>query len=429
MNTQLFQDTIIQSILDLDVYKINMMNAAHCLYPDTQVRYELIVRSDEDLTELLPEIRQEIMLLDRYHFTDDQIQYLEAKSPYLSKSFLESLRYFRFFPQRQIELGIGQQHSKQPQLTITIQGSWKDTILYETLIMSIVSEVRNRRRWGQIPVEQFRKVLVEKVKMIKHAIAERGITNFKFAEMGTRRRFSASVQRDVLDYLQHEIPNLLVGTSNYHLAREMNLTPIGTVAHEWFMAHQAMVNVRDSQRVALNRWNEVFAGKLGVALSDTIGLDAFLNDFDIRLAKAFSGVRHDSGCPFRWGDRMIAHYQELGIDPLSKTLVFTDGLDFNQALDICEYFKDRIDISFGIGTFLANDMGGWESSEGAVYRPLSMVIKMVACNDSPVAKISDEPEKAMCEDVFFLLNLKQRFGIPIDLDNTIKQLQAMQQIS
>nr|WP_086938913.1 nicotinate phosphoribosyltransferase [Thaumasiovibrio occultus] len=427
MNTQLFQDTIIQSILDLDVYKINMMNAAHCLYPDTQVRYELIVRSEEDLTELLPEIRQEIMLMDRYHFTDDQIQYLEMKSPYLSKSFLESLRYFRFFPQRQVDLGIGQQHSKTPQLTISIHGSWKDTILYETMVMSIVSEVRNRRRWADVPTEQFRRVLAEKVTKLKADIAARNITNFKFAEMGTRRRFSASVQRDLLDYLRHEIPDLLVGTSNYHLAREMNLTPIGTVAHEWFMAHQAMVNVRDSQRVALNRWNEVFAGKLGIALSDTIGLDAFLNDFDIRLAKAFSGVRHDSGCPFKWGDRMIAHYQELGIDPMSKTLVFTDGLDFDSALEICEYFAGRIDISFGIGTFLANDMGGWENANGVNYSPLSMVVKMASCNESPVAKISDEPEKAMCEDLFFLLNLKQRFGLAIDLDDTIRQLENMKE--
>ncbi|CAH0535745.1 Nicotinate phosphoribosyltransferase [Vibrio stylophorae] len=411
MNTALFDDTIIQNLMDLDVYKINMMNAAHSLYPDAMVRYELIVRADEDLSDLLTEVRQEVDKLAFYHFSDDQLHYLEKVAPYLSRSFLNSLRYFKLDPQRQVQIGIGQNSKGQRQLKVSIRGSWKDVILYETLVMSIISEVRNRRRWADLPVEHFRQVLANKVSWLKGQLAERGITNFRFSEMGTRRRFSASVHRDVLDYLNHQIPDLLLGTSNYHLAREMNLTPIGTVAHEWFMAHQAFVNVRDSQRVALEQWHQYFGGALGIALTDTIGIDAFLHDFDQRLSKAYDGVRHDSGCPITWGEQMIAHYQQMGVDPLEKVLVFTDALDFERALEICEHFAGRIQVSFGIGTFLTSDMGEWYNAQGEAYKPLSIVVKMAECNGLPVAKISDEPQKAMCEDGSFLANIKQRFGI------------------
>ncbi|MDW2144459.1 nicotinate phosphoribosyltransferase, partial [Vibrio sp. 1833] len=187
------------------------------------------------------------------------------------------------------------------QLRITINGLWKETILYETIIMSIVSEVRSRQRWSDIPFEQFQTVLEDKVCYLKAELERRNITNFKFADMSTRRRFSFQAQRTMLEYLSKELPQCLTGTSNYHLARELDLTPIGTVAHEWFMGHQALVNVRDSQKIALQRWQKMFNGALGIALTDTIGIDAFLKDFDEELSNAYVGVRHDSGCPFTWG--------------------------------------------------------------------------------------------------------------------------------
>ena len=422
MSACLFSPLFIRSLLDLDAYKINMMQAVHSLYPDVEVRYELIVRSDEDISDLLEEVRQEINHLASLRFSDADIVYLEQHAPHLNRAFLQSLRYFHFQPDRQIEMGIIKQEGKR-QLRIAIQGTWRDTILYETLVMALISEVRSRRHWAQTPADLPMQVLADKVQALKTAIAQRGISNFSLTEMGTRRRFSSQVQRDVIAYLQQEIPELLLGTSNYHFAREFNLKPIGTIAHEWFMGHQALINVADSQRVALEQWLRAFDGQLAIAPTDTLNIDAFLNDFNVHLAKAYDGVRHDSGCPFTWGDKMIAHYEQLGIDPRNKLFIFSDGLNFARALDLCEYFAGRVRVSFGIGTFLTNDLADWKNAQGKVYKPLSIVIKLTECRGRPVAKISDEPQKAMCEDPIFLANLKQRFNIEVDIDALIAELQ------
>ncbi|EIZ1548690.1 nicotinate phosphoribosyltransferase [Vibrio parahaemolyticus] len=426
MTTTLFSSRIIQSALDFDVYKVNMMSAVAALYPDAMVSYKFIVRSEEDLSELLPEVKAEVLKLQDVRFTEDEIAYMKHVAPYLKPEFVEALRHFRFNPQSDVSFHNKTMSDGSSQLRITINGLWKETILYETIIMSIVSEVRSRQRWSDIPFEQFQTVLEDKVRYLKAELERRNITNFKFADMSTRRRFSFQAQRTMLEYLSKELPQCLTGTSNYHLARELDLTPIGTVAHEWFMGHQALVNVRDSQKIALQRWQKMFNGALGIALTDTIGIDAFLKDFDEELSHAYVGVRHDSGCPFTWGEKMIAHYESLGIDPMTKTLVFTDGLNFEQALDICEHFQGRVQVSFGIGTSLANDMGNYVNDQGEAYQPLSIVIKMVTCNGSPVAKISDEPEKAMCEDIFFLMNLKRRFEQPLDLNECRKLIDRLE---
>ncbi|ELA9371294.1 nicotinate phosphoribosyltransferase [Vibrio parahaemolyticus] len=426
MTTTLFSSRIIQSALDFDVYKVNMMSAVAALYPDAMVSYKFIVRSEEDLSELLPEVKAEVLKLQDVRFTEDEIAYMKRVAPYLKPEFVEALRHFRFNPQSDVSFRNKTMSDGSSQLRITINGLWKETILYETIIMSIVSEVRSRQRWSDIPFEQFQTVLEDKVRYLKAELERRNITNFKFADMSTRRRFSFQAQRTMLEYLSKELPQCLTGTSNYHLARELDLTPIGTVAHEWFMGHQALVNVRDSQKIALQRWQKMFNGALGIALTDTIGIDAFLKDFDEELSNAYVGVRHDSGCPFTWGEKMIAHYESLGIDPMTKTLVFTDGLNFEQALDICEHFQGRVQVSFGIGTSLANDMGNYVNDQGEAYQPLSIVIKMVTCNGSPVAKISDEPEKAMCEDIFFLMNLKRRFEQPLDLNECRKLIDRLE---
>ncbi|EGR0745553.1 nicotinate phosphoribosyltransferase [Vibrio parahaemolyticus] len=426
MTTTLFSSRIIQSALDFDVYKVNMMSAVAALYPDAMVSYKFIVRSEEDLSELLPEVKAEVLKLQDVRFTEDEIAYMKRVAPYLKPEFVEALRHFRFHPQSDVSFHNKTMSDGSSQLRITINGLWKETILYETIIMSIVSEVRSRQRWSDIPFEQFQTVLEDKVRYLKAELERRNITNFKFADMSTRRRFSFQAQRTMLEYLSKELPQCLTGTSNYHLARELDLTPIGTVAHEWFMGHQALVNVRDSQKIALQRWQKMFNGALGIALTDTIGIDAFLKDFDEELSNAYVGVRHDSGCPFTWGEKMIAHYESLGIDPMTKTLVFTDGLNFEQALDICEHFQGRVQVSFGIGTSLANDMGNYVNDQGEAYQPLSIVIKMVTCNGSPVAKISDEPEKAMCEDIFFLMNLKRRFEQPLDLNECRKLIDRLE---
>ncbi len=411
MNATLFSNPIIQSLLDLDVYKINMMQAAFTLYPETQVRYELIVRSNEDLSHLESDVAIELEKLANLSFSTSDLQYLTQAAPYLTQDFIGYLSQFQLKPTQQTKVYTKVNSDGTRQLAVEVNGIWHQVILYETLIMSIVSELRNRTLWASIPEEQVIQVLNNKIDYLEQQIGEHKLTGFKFSEMGTRRRFSAKVQERVLTTLSEKIPQHLIGTSNYHLAKKHQLFAVGTVAHEWFMAHQVLYPLPKFQKVALTQWLKHFNNQLGIALTDTIGIEAFLEDFDLPLATAYAGVRHDSGCPFYWGEKMIEHYQSLGIDPLEKTLVFTDGLNFATAIDIAKRFNGRVQISFGIGTFLANDMGGWENSQGQQYKALSMVVKMTECNGSAVAKISDEPEKAMCKDAHFLSRLKQEYGL------------------
>jgi nicotinate phosphoribosyltransferase len=399
-----------------------MQQAVFERYPNTEVRYEFVVRSDESLEDDFATIRAEINKLPSLRLTDSEAKHLQSM-PFFSNAYIAALRDFTFEPERNVKMRIEKDKKGRNQLRISVVGSWFKTILYEVKVLAIVSEIRNRRLWGNIPHEQFRKTLFNKVKDLKAKLEERNITNFKLAEMGTRRRFSSVTQRYAVEYLQKMIPEHFVGTSNVQLAREYGLKAIGTVAHEYFMAHQAFTNVALSQKMALDVWDDVFRGRLGIALTDTIGSGAFREDFDYKYANSFSGVRHDSGCPFAWGDKFIAHYESLGIDPMTKTLVFTDGLDFDKCLDICEYFAGRIDVSFGVGTFISADMGEWLNEDETKYKALSIVMKIVEVNGQPVAKISDEPTKAICESEIYLANLRERFGLPQQpaLEKTVRE--------
>ncbi|MDP5252678.1 MULTISPECIES: nicotinate phosphoribosyltransferase [unclassified Vibrio] len=421
MCATVFSPSIIQSLLDLDAYKINMMQAIHTFYPDVEVRYELIVRSDEDLSPLISDIHSQIQSLAGLSFSPDDIDYLKQHAPHLKTSFLNTLHYFRFTPSEQVQLGFVEHHDRK-QLSISIRGAWRDTILYETLVMAIISEVRSRQYWHSVSAQHIKNVIDDKVQHLKSELMKRNIDNFSLTEMGTRRRFSSQAQDIILSVLTKEIPQCLVGTSNIHFARKYDLTPIGTIAHEWFMGHQAFSHVADSQQQALKQWLNAFNGQLAIAPTDTISIDAFLNDFSPQLAKAYDGVRHDSGCPYTWGDKLIAHYQQLGIDPKSKLFIFSDGLNFDQALDICQYFAGRVNVSFGIGTFLTNDLGEYYNNEGELYHPLSIVVKLVECQHRPVAKISDEPKKAMCEDPIFLAHVKKTFNLDLNLEQLCETL-------
>ena len=198
---------------------------------------------------------------------------------------------------------------------------------------------------------------------------------------------------------------MIGGTSNVHLAREYDLKPIGTMAHEWLMAHQQLgPRLVDSQQAALDCWVREYRGQLGIALTDCITMDAFLDDFDLYFAKLFDGLRHDSGDPLAWAEKAIAHYRRLGIDPLSKTLVFSDGLDMPKALQLFRALRGKINVSFGIGTNLTCDIPGVE--------PMNIVLKMTACNGHPVAKISDAPGKTQCRDENFVAYLRHVFNVP-----------------
>ena len=398
MSDSMFGERIVRNLLDTDFYKITMMQAVLHNYPNTEVEWEFRCRNEEDLSPYLAEIRYQIEQLAELSVTHDQLAYLE-KIPFIKPDFIRFLSLFRF-NLRYVHVGL----DDIGQLAIRVRGPWLHVILYEIPLLAIVSEVRNRYRYREVRMEQVGERLYQKLDWLRQEASVHELAGLRLADFGTRRRFSYPVQEAVVHILKQDFPGHFVGTSNVHLAREYDLKPIGTMAHEWFMAHQQLgPRLVDSQVAALECWVREYRGLLGIALTDCIGMDAFMRDFDLYFAKLFDGLRHDSGDPLAWAEKAIAHYQRLGIDPASKTLIFSDGLDFAKALQLYRALHERINVSFGIGTQLTCDIPG--------VKPMNMVIKMTACNGAPVAKISDSPGKTQCRDENFVSYLKHVFAV------------------
>ena len=397
MGESVFAERIVQNLLDTDFYKLTMMQAVLHNYPNVEVEWEFRCRNTEDLTPYLAEIRYQIERLAEISITADQLAFLE-RIPFLKPDFIRFLSLFRFnlrYVQTSIEDG---------QLCIRLRGPWLHVILYEIPLLAIVSEVRNRYRYREVALEQASEQLYRKLDWLKGEASSSELAGFQVADFGTRRRFSYRVQEQMVHILKRDFPGRFVGTSNVHLAREFDLKPIGTMAHEWLMAHQQLgPRLIDSQIAALDCWVREYRGLLGIALTDCITTDAFLRDFDLYFAKLFDGLRHDSGDPLLWAEKAILHYENLGIDPRSKTLVFSDGLNLEKSLRLYRALHGRIQVSFGIGTNLTCDIPGVE--------PMNIVIKMTACNGQPVAKISDTPGKTQCRDDNFVNYLKHVFRV------------------
>ncbi|EHY78721.1 nicotinate phosphoribosyltransferase [Pseudomonas kunmingensis] len=397
MSSSAFSDQIIQSLLDTDFYKLTMMQAVLHHYPNAEVEWAFRSRSAEDLTPYLGEIRQQIEALAELQMTSEELAYLE-RIPYMQPDFIRFLGLFRF-DLRYLHVNI-----EDGELVMHLRGPWLHVILFEVPLLAIVSEVRNRARYPEVTLDQARDRLDEKLSWLCSQASEEELASFTLADFGTRRRFSFAVQAMVVDRLQRNFPGRFAGTSNVHLARTQNVKPMGTMAHEWIMAHQQLgPRLIDSQVAALDCWVREYRGALGIALTDCITMDAFLRDFDLYFAKLFDGLRHDSGDPLVWAEKAIAHYQRLGIDPRTRQLIFSDGLDLAKALEIHRALVDRSNPSFGIGTGLTCDIPGVE--------PTNMVIKMTACNGQPVAKISDSPGKTMCRDEAFVSYMRHVFGV------------------
>ncbi len=397
MAESVFADRIVQNLLDTDFYKLTMMQAVLHNYPNAEVEWEFRCRNAEDLTPYLAEIRHQIERLAEISITHDQLGFLE-RIAFMKPDFIRFLSLFRFnlrYVHTSVEDG---------QLCIRLRGPWLHVILYEIPLLAIISEVRNRYRYPHIVLEQASEQLYKKLDWLKGEASASELSGFQLADFGTRRRFSYRVQEEVVHILKRDFPGRFVGTSNVHLARELDVKPIGTMAHEWFMAHQQLgPRLIDSQIAALDCWVREYRGLLGIALTDCITMDAFLKDFDLYFAKLFDGLRHDSGDPLQWAEKAIRHYESLGIDPLSKTLIFSDGLNMPKALELYRALHGRINVSFGIGTNLTCDIPGVE--------PMNIVIKMTACNGHPVAKISDTPGKTQCLDENFVAYLKHVFRV------------------
>ena len=267
-------------------------------------------------------------------------------------------------------------------------------------MLAIINEVYFRRNYPDLSEDEGLRRLDEKIGLL---LSEPDNDELRISDYGTRRRFSREWQRKVISILKDRLGPMLSGTSNVLFAKEFGLIPLGTMAHEYLQACQALgPRLRDSQVFGFEQWAKEYRGDLGIALSDVYGMEPFLKDFDMYFCKLFDGARHDSGDPFLWGERMIEHWRLNKCDPHSKSLIFSDALTIPRVIELYRRFRGRVGLGFGIGTNLMNDRGP---------RPLNVVIKMVKCGGQPVAKISDTPEKGMCEDEGYLHYLRQVFGI------------------
>jgi nicotinate phosphoribosyltransferase len=389
---------IIRSLLDTDLYKFTMMQVVLHHFPGAQVEYRFKCRNASvDLTPFMEEIREEIRGLCALRFTPPELDYLRSFR-FMKSDYVDLLGLFgldeRF-------IAVTRRADSPTEIDITIKGPWLHTILFEVPVLAIVSEVYYRNTVREPDLDEGRRRLAAKI-ALANGVAD---GDFRIADYGTRRRFSRMWHEEVVRTLKHGLGPKFVGTSNVDLAMREGLTPLGTMAHEYLQACQAVgPRLVDSQHFAFEMWAKEYRGDLGIALSDVAGMDAFLRDFDLYFCKLFDGVRHDSGDPFEWGEKLLAHYRRMRIDPKTKTMVFSDQLNIPLAIRLYEHFKGRTNIAFGIGTNLTNDVG---------YEALQIVIKMTRCNGQPVAKISDEPSKTMDYDPSYVAYLREVFQVPL----------------
>jgi nicotinate phosphoribosyltransferase len=391
---------VIQSLLDTDLYKFTMWQAMLHRHPQTQAEYTFVCRNTPayPLAELLPEVNRELDHLCSLRFAPPELDYLRAMR-FIRSDFVDFLRIFSF------QRDFIRAEADGPDLRITARGPQVHVMGFEILVLAIVNELYFRRFDAAAALREGRARLAAKVQLLDSFAAEAPERHpFELFDFGVRRRYSRDWQREVLATLQARAPRQFKGTSNVQLAMELGLVPIGTMAHEYLQTFQALgtVRLRDHQKAALEDWVQEYRGDLGTALTDVVGMEAFLADFDLYFAKLFDGLRHDSGDPIWWGELALAHYAKLRIDAHTKRLVFSDGLTVTKAIELYRHFADRVQLGFGIGTHLSNDLGP---------KPLNIVMKLTHANGQPVAKLSDSPGKTLCEDETFLAYLRQVFGV------------------
>lgn len=383
-------EPVICSLLDTDLYKLTMMQCIFHQFAQTEVEYHFKSRKPLDLKPFYSEIQYEIHALCQLKFTDDELSYLRSLS-FFKADFIDFLHTFQL-QEKHIHLKL------EDELTLTIKGPWVATILFEVPVLGIISEIYHR---AQYPTEDFviaRERLLSKVEFVKSKAPK-----LRFSDFGTRRRFSSAWQAEVIHTLHEQLPNAFIGTSNVHFAKMYGLRPIGTMAHEFLQACQVLApHILGSQAFALEAWLREYPSELGIALTDVLTMDIFLQEFNRDLAMRYQGLRQDSGDPITWGDKALQHYEALGISAIDKTFVFSDGLTVPTAANIAKYFQGKCQTVFGIGTNLTNDMG---------HPSLDIVIKMTYANQKPVIKISDSKGKMVCEDPQFIIQVKDIFNI------------------
>lgn len=379
-------EPIIKSLLETDMYKFSMGQAIYHQFSDYKTTWTFKCRNKDVhfSPEMVEEIRDQIKAYCDLRFTEDELDYLNnivwIKGSYVDFLRIWKPRYADFEITTDAECG----------LSIETKGTWLNTSMYEIPTLAIVNEVFFRMTYDY---EKLMKSFEERLNHKLTGLIDGTYNLGAFSEFGLRRRLSAEAQELAVKTLcsQKYPGSTCVGTSNVYLAKKYHLTPVGTMAHEWIMCvgqgnHKH--NPAYSNWYSLDAWVKEYGVLNGTALTDAITTDCFLEDFQLTYATLFSGVRHDSGDPYEWGDKMIEHYKALGIDPSTKTLLFSDSLNFEKADKLHSYFNGRSKVAFGIGTFISND---------TEVPALNIVMKTTACNGMDVAKISDTPGKGMCK--------------------------------
>lgn len=392
---------VVQSLLETDLYKFTMWQALLHSHPNAQTEYAFVCRNTPayPLSDLKNDVERELDQLCALNFTEDELDYLRSLR-FIKSDFTDFLTVFHF-QRKFIKVS-----TDGDTLNIVATGPQVHVMGFEIFVLHIVNELYFRRLQTASSLTEARSRLAAKIEQLRVFGQDPGKAHpFEFFDFGLRRRFSGAWHDEVVATLAREIPQFFKGTSNVYLAKKYKLVPIGTMAHEYLQSYQSFgVRLRDFQKAALEDWVQEYRGDLGTALTDVVGMDAFLSDFDLYFAKLFDGLRHDSGDPVVWGEKALAHYAKLRIDAHTKRLVFSDGLDLNTAFSLYRHFADRTMTGFGIGTNLTNDTG---------IKALNIVMKLKSCNGQPVAKLSDSAGKTLCTDETFLAYLRQVFNHPV----------------
>ena len=397
-NRNMKLDPIVISLLDTDLYKFNMDQVIFHKHTDLCGQYYFKCRNENIVftEEMVEEIKAQVDHLCNLKFTKDELDYLRSIR-FIKNDYVEFLRLWH--PIRDY---VTIERKDDGELVVVVDGPLFSAMQFEIYLLEIINEVYFRMSFDYDTLLASAK---ERLDAKINAMND-GTYTFPFAEFGCRRRLSREWEDEVVRRFVRETKNC-VGTSNVYLAKKYNVTPIGTYAHEFVQMYQGIdsIPLAYTNYYAMKDWYWEYDGDNGTALTDTVTTDLFLLDFNRSMVNNYSGVRHDSGDPYEWGEKIIAHYKKYGVDPKTKLLLFSDSLDFDRAQKLYEYFVGKTKVSFGIGTFVSND-----TAEEA----LNIVIKLQYVNGRPVAKLSDVPGKSMCRDEAYLEYLKRSVDFRID---------------
>ena len=393
---------IIQSVLDTDLYKFTTSYAYSKLYPRAYGQFRFIDRGKTTYPQgFAEELKKELQEMSKLALTKDEASFLSRELPYLPPTYIDFVRGFRFDPEE-----VKVEQDAEGHLSIIAEGLLYRVTLWETPILALVSELYYKMLGAQPDMEYTERTIISKARKL----AEHGIT---FSMFGMRRRFSAAIEDRVTELLKEHAAGYLFGTSNVYYAYKHGLRVSGTHPHEWIQFHGAMFGYKMANYMAMEDWINVYDGDLGTVLTDTYTTDVFMRNFSKKHAMLFTSLRHASGDPLQFTEKVIARYRELRVDPTIKYIIFSDGLDPERAIEIANYCKGRIGASFGIGTNLSNDVGNG-------VRPMNIVMKLWKCKMTekerwnPCVKLSDVDGKHTGEPEE--IELAQRtLGLPVQI--------------